>query len=301
MPNRLYKLLLSLGLSAILVAGLLFYFRTQPVKEQNKTPEPKPSLEVDFLDVGQGDAILVKTPKGQNVLIDGGPDASVMAELSSHLPWYENTIDLVILSHPHDDHVGGLVPVFKKYEVKRVAYTGILHNSPAFLAWLKLIKEKHIPLTIIDKPQKISLDDETFLEILYPAKSLLGKEMDNLNNSSVVAKLSYKKTSFLLTGDLEEVAEKEMISYFSDRQPDFFKADVLKAGHHGSVTSSSEGLLDRVKPTITVISVGKDNQFGHPSLRVLKRLEKRGIEVFRTDLAGTVVLKSDGEKVLAGE
>lgn len=299
MPKKLYRLLLVFSLLVALIVALLIFLNNQ--KPKNLAAEKKVGplmLMVNFLDVGQGDAILIKTPKGKNVLIDGGPDANVIEDLSKSLPWYENTIDLVILSHPHDDHVGGLVSVFKKYNIKRAAYTGILHNSPAFLAWLKIVKEKHIPLSIIDKQQRITLDESCYLDIIHPFRSYFGKEMDNLNNSSIVAKLVYGKTSFLFMGDLEESAEKEMILHYSNESESFFTANVLKAGHHGSVTSSGEELLAKVKPSIVVIPVGKDNQFGHPSRRVLKRFEKQGTRIYRTDLDGELIISSDGEELI---
>jgi len=251
-------------------------------------------LEVDFLDIGQGDSILIKTPMGQNVLIDGGPDNTVIERLGEVLPWWDRTIDLMILTHPHDDHVFGLIDVIKRYNVEKIIYTGVVHSAPAYIAWLELIRDYKIPLVIIDRPQIIELGDSCKLDIIYPLESLLGKETANLNNSSLVIKLIYKNTSFLLTGD----AEVEIENLLAERQ-DFasLRADVLKAGHHGSDTSSSQEFLSAVSPEIVVIQVGKENSFGHPSRRVIKRLERIGAKIYRNDLDGTIKIISDGEKI----
>lgn len=249
-------------------------------------------LEVDFLDVGQGDAILIKTPFGQNILIDGGPDNSVLNELAKNLPWWDRRIDLMILTHPHDDHVAGLIDVIKRYNVEKILYTGVIHSAPNYLAWLELIKENKVPLIIIDRPQTVKLGEDCELRIIYPGQSLLGREVNNLNNSSLVIKLIYGRTGFLLTGDIETEVEQELAKSGAD-----LSADVLKVSHHGSDASNSQEFLEKVKAKIAVIQVGKDNDFGHPSLRVIKRLEKTGARVFRVDLDGTVKITSDGENI----
>ncbi|MFA4833647.1 MAG: ComEC/Rec2 family competence protein [Patescibacteria group bacterium] len=282
MPAKLYKILLVFGIVAVLLAVPIFVFSYNPSRE----------LEVSFLDVGQGDAILIKSPMGQNILIDGGPDSKVIEGLGKNLPFWDKRIDLMVLTHPHDDHVTGLIEVIERYSVKKIVYTGVIHDAPNYLEWLGKIRERKIPLVIIDRPQKIVLGDDCYLEIISPRKSLLGRETDNLNNSSIVAKLVYGQTKFLLAGDAEIEVEKELLSGGGD-----LSAQVLKAGHHSSDTSSSEDFLEAVSPQIAVIQVGKDNDFGHPNLRILKRLERIGAKVFRTDVDETIKLVSDGGKI----
>jgi len=282
MSSRLYKILLILGIVFVIIALLLFWLYW-------RQPE---NLEVDFLDVGQGDAILIKAPAGQNILIDGGPDKAVLKRLAENLPWWDKQIDLMILTHPHDDHVSGLIDVIKRYQVKEILYSGVIHNSPNFLAWLELIKNKKIKLTIIDRPQTVKLSQNCQLDIIYPQESFLGQEVENLNNTSLTFKLIYGQTKFLFTGDLEQLAEEKILASAVNLQ-----ADVLKVGHHGSDTSSSQAFLDKIQPQLAVISVGKDNDFGFPSLRVIKRLERLGAQILRTDQAGTIKLVSDGVKV----
>ena len=279
MPTKLYKILLVLGIVFVLISIPVFLLAYS-------VPG---NLEVDFLDVGQGDAILIKVPSGQNILIDGGPNSEVISCLSEELSWWDRTIDLMILSHPHDDHVSGLIEVIRRYEVKKIIYTGVPHNSPSFLTWLNLIKEKKIPMIIVDREQKINLGPDCFLEFLYPNKAIFGRQADNLNNTSIINKLTYKNNKFLFMGDAEMELEEILLNGDFD-----LSANILKIGHHGSDTSSSEEFLRAVKPEFAIIEVGEDNKFSHPSLRVLKRLERMNIKAYRTELDGTIRIISDG-------
>ncbi|MFH1662156.1 MAG: ComEC/Rec2 family competence protein [Candidatus Falkowbacteria bacterium] len=283
MQNKLYKILLILGIVAILVAIPAFWLLYT-------TPN---NLEVDFLDVGQGDAILIKSPYGQNILIDGGPDDKIISELSNNLAFWDKRIDLMILTHPHDDHVAGLIDVIKRYRVEKILYTGVVHNSPNYLAWLELVRDRKIPIIIIDKPQEIKLGDDCKMQIIYPHESLLGKKVSNLNNSSIVTKLIYGDNIFLFTGDSESEVEKELLENNID-----LSVDVLKAGHHGSDTSSSEEFLKAVDPEFVIMQVGDDNNFGHPSRRVIKRLERMDAKIFRNDLDGNIKFISNGNNLI---
>jgi len=320
--------LLVLGIVAVLAVIPVFWFSYAATED----------LEVYYLDIGQGDATLIKTPFGQNILIDGGPDDKIISELSDSLPWWDKNIDLMVLTHPHDDHVAGLIDVIKRYNVKRILYTGVVHTSPYYIEWLQLVRDYNIPMVIIDRPQKIILngvpsqaeDDKCYLDVLYPRESLLGKTVENLNNSSIVMKLVYGETSFLFTGDAELEVEEELTSPRpspfegegastppptppldrggeSSRSVDL-SADVFQAGHHGSDTSNSQEFLEAVfTPPLSspykgeerffIIQVGKDNDFGHPSRRVIKRVERLGARVFRNDLDGTVRLVSNGQTI----
>lgn len=282
MRRRLYKISLVSCIAAIIAAVFLFrIFYKVPC-----------NLEVDFLAVGQGDAILIKTPAGQNILIDGGPGKTVINLLAENLPWRDRHIDLMILTHAHDDHVSGLIDVLKRYDVKKILYTGAAHNAPNYLAWLKLAMNKKTPLIIIDKKQTVNLGKGAKMEILYPDESFLDKTLEDLNQSSIVITLSYGQNKFLLMGDAGEEIEKKLIASGAD-----LSADVLKIGHHGSQYSSSQDFLDKVNPEVAVIEVGEGNDFGHPSLRIIKRLERIGAEILRTDLNGTVKITSDKIKI----
>lgn len=282
MPNKLYKILLILGLAACLAAVLLFWLY---YRQSDK-------LAVDFLDVGQGDAILIKAPGGQNILVDGGPDKLVLKRLAENLAWWDRQIDLMVLTHAHDDHVTGLIDVLKRYKVKKILYTGAVHNAPNYLSWLKIVRDKKVPFLIVDKAQTINLGGVAKIDILYPSESFLDKTVDDLNQTSIVFKLTYGRNRFLFTGDAGEPVEKRLLE-----QSDDLSADLLKVGHHGSKYSTSEEFLEKVRPQMAIIEVGKNNDFGHPSLRAIKRLERLGAEIFRTDLNGTIKAVSDGVNI----
>jgi competence protein ComEC len=284
MSPGLYKILAVLGIVFILalVAAVWSGYGLAASSE-------KP-LEVDFLDIGQGDSILIKTPFGQNILIDGGPDNSVIRRLGENLPFWDRTIDLMILTHPHDDHVSGLVEVLQRYQVKKILYSGVNHTSPSYLAWLAEIKKRKISVVIVNRQQIINLGPNCRLEILSPRQNLVAKTVENLNNTSIVARLVYQQAKFLFTGDAEKEEEDDLLATGAD-----LSTQVLKVCHHGSNTSSGEKFLAAVRPQIAVIQVGADNQFGFPSRRVLKRLEKIGIKVYRTDRDGTVKIITDGQ------
>lgn len=247
-------------------------------------------LEVIFLDVGQGDAILIKTPLNQKILIDGGPDNSVLNELGENLSFFDDEIDIMILTHPHSDHLVGLIEVLKRYNVKEIYYSGVSHTTNDFLAWLKEIKSRQIPLNIISQPITLNFGADVSLVFLYPDKDLSKQNVESLNNTSLMTKLVYNKTSFLFMGDAENEVENYLINQNLD-----LSADVLKVGHHGSSSSSSEKFLEKVKAKYAIISVGAKNDFGHPHSIILNRLSRLGYEILRTDLNGTIKFISDGE------
>jgi len=266
------------------VATILFFIYWQSSQQDE--------LNVSFFDVGQGDAILIRTPSHQNIVIDGGPDNSFITKLGLTLPFYDRIIDLMILTHPHDDHLFGLVEVLKRYQVKQVLYSGVLHTTDAYLEWLNIIKEKKIPFTISQAGQKFIFYDLE-LTVIFPFELLINQPTENLNETSVVIQLAYNDIKILFTGDLEALGEAEIIksSVFN------LKSNVLKLGHHGSDTSSSLEFLQAVNPEFAVISVGQDNKFGHPSVRIIKKLERQNIKILRTDLSGDIGLATNGQTI----
>lgn len=282
MSSRLYKILFFLSILAVVIGMAAFLLSYKQPKD----------LEIDYLDVGQGDAALIKTPYGQNILVDGGPNSTVLRRLGENLPWWDRTIDLMILTHPHDDHVGGLVDVAKRYKIKKVLYTGVLHTAPAFLEWLQILRDKKIPVTIIDREQTIGLGENLKIEIFYPQKSLAGTTVPELNDSSIVLQLIYGDNKFLFPADISTNVEKELLD-----KGEVVASDVLKVSHHGSEYATSDESLELVKPEYAVISVGKNNLFGHPNQRTLNKLERAGIKIYRTDELGTIKLKSDGKNI----
>lgn len=258
---------------------------------------PSKNLSVTFFDVGQGDSIFIKTPSSYQVLIDGGPDRTVLSKLGKKMPFWDREIDLVVLTHPHSDHLTGLIEVLKKYRVSQILATDAVHTSPEFMKWLKIIKEKNIPFEISKDVNKIDANDGVMLDVLYPKESFQDKKIEDLNETSVVSKLSYAGVSFLLPGDL---GEEKQINLIANRLP--LTADFLKVPHHGSASSLNILFLKAVSPKVAVISVGKNNKFGHPSGQTLEKLEKQKIKIKRTDQDGDieVIIKEDGNYFFQG-
>ncbi len=255
---------------------------------------PDNNLHVSFLNVGQGDAILIH--KGnQQVLIDGGPSPqAITLELGKKMPFWDRTIELVVLTHPHPDHVTGLVEVLNRYKVKQVLYPDLDYDSSTYDAWLRLVEEKDIKYTIAQAGQEIDLGDGVVIEVLNPQTPLLCNTESDIHNNSVVLRISRDKVSFLLTADIQQEAEFELIARRAS-----LNSTVLKVAHHGSNASTTPEFLAAVNPQVAVISVGKDNPFGHPSDEVITRLtEKLGSEnIYQTDEQGTIEFITDGERL----
>lgn len=243
-------------------------------------------LEVDFFDIGQGKAIFIETPNGNQILIDGGPDNSILHKLSEKMSFFDKEIDLVILTHPDSDHLNGLVEVLERYEVDRIIETGIAEKSSEYEFWQGLIKEKNIPVSVAAAGQKIKIGDGFVLEILYPNRSLTGQIVSNTNSSSIVSRLDYGKNSFLFTGDAEGATESYLIGSGAD-----IDVNILDVAHHGSKNSTGEEFIKSVSPQAAVIQAGRGNRYGHPHQETLERLG--GLKIFRTDKDGDIEFRCD--------
>lgn len=248
-------------------------------------------LKVHFIDVGQGDAILIQTPGPTPCvfLIDAG-DAAAGPKIVSYLREQGVTaIDWLIATHPHADHIGGMVTVIKAFPVRNVSMPRATHTTKTYEDLLLAIKEKGLLITTARAGQPLLTALNLNALFIAPRDT----SYEHLNDFSAVLKISYENTCFLFTGDAEAKSETEML-LASDVSP---KADVLKVAHHGGKTSTSAQFLEAVAPKYAVISVGAGNSYGHPSKEVLDRLEKAKVTVFRTDLHGTVVVTSDGKSI----
>ncbi|MBU4030679.1 MBL fold metallo-hydrolase [Patescibacteria group bacterium] len=243
-------------------------------------------LEVHFFDVGQGDSIFIETPFQKQVLIDGGPDKTVLEKLNQTMPFYDRKIDLLILTHPDADHITGLVDVLEYYQVGHILTSGFETDTAVYKKWRELIDEKNIPLTIAQAGQKIILSEGIVLEILWPEQPLV--DAKSVNNASVVSRLIYRQTEFLLTGDIEKKIENILIERNTN-----LESDILKVPHHGSKTSSSYNFIKAVNPKISVISVGENNRYKHPNQEVLDILKNAFIS--RTDKNGDITILTNGE------
>jgi len=247
-------------------------------------------LQVDYLAVGQGDATLVTTPDGIQVLIDGGPGSSVLTELGSVMPWWDRDIDMVVATHPDKDHIGGLVEVFDRYHVGVVVETDKDGDSAAARAYHVRAAAEQAEIVTARRGQVYTLGASTTLEILYPETATDG---DETNAASVVLRIVYGETSFLFTGDAPKRVEEYLVLAYGEH----LKSTVLQVGHHGSRTSTSELFLDEVQPEFAVISAAPDSQYGHPHVEVTDLLFNKRVETYETAEEGTVTLLSDGQKV----
>ncbi len=271
----------------VLIAAVLVWTGALTIPDNN--------LRVSILNVGQGDAILVQTPGHHKILIDGGPSPqAIKLELSKKLPFWDRTIDLIIVTQPQADHITGLVEILRNYNVKHVVTSKITYNSLVYNQMLNLIQSKRIKYSHAHAGQEISYGDGIKIEVLHPPISLLQKTAADINKNGMVLRLSYNETSFLFTADIDEEVEWYLIS-----QRARLNSTVLKVAHHGSRTSTSAELLAVANPSIAVISVANANNFGHPHPEVITRLYQRiGTDkVLLTATNGTIEFITDGKRL----
>jgi len=270
--------LVCLTLLVVLIWYAVFYF------------EARQNLLVTFFDIGQGDSIFIEAPNGNQILIDGGPGSAVLSKLGKALPFWDRSLDLLVLTHAHVDHVGGLLEVLKRYRVGAVLESGEKYSTPEYHEWHNLIKEKNIPVVIARRGQVFYIGKDLKLNVLSPFENYNGVSLKNPHEANVSTKLIFGKISVLLMGD----AEKSVEYHLFNENPVELKSDILKVGHHGSKTSSSEDFLKAVSPKIAVIQVGRKNRYGHPHQEVLDRLSALSVKILRTDLEGDIGFVSDG-------
>ncbi|MGE1038323.1 S-layer homology domain-containing protein [Bacillus cereus] len=251
-------------------------------------PKPKGELEVHYINVGQGDATFIKSPSGETILIDGGNNGKgkVVANYLKGLGF--QTIDYMIATHPDADHVGGLDEVLYAMNVKNVYAPKVSHTTQTFKDFLTAVANKGLTIKEVKSGVTLPINGLNS-QFLAPVKEY----GNDLNEWSAVLKVTHGSKSFLFTGDAESKSEKDMVATYGSG----LKSDVLKPGHHGSKTSSSQPFLDAVKPSIAIISAGAGNRYGHPTQETLAKLNAMSVKVYRTDLNGTVIINSDGSNI----
>ena len=253
-------------------------------------------LQVHYIDVGQGDSELIICPDGTAMLIDAGPN-SAEDELIAYLDSQNITsFKYVVFTHPHEDHIGGGDKVMNRYKVENVIMPDVINTSSSYERLLRAIENNGCGVIIAEPGEVYMLggskenEEKAFFKILAPIEI----NAENLNNCSVVLRLTYNKTAFLFTGDAEKESELLMLNRFSEEE---LRADVLKVGHHGSYSSTSYAFVTAVSPVCAVISCGEYNDYGHPHREPLQILNEFGVTIYRTDLFDTVVFLSDGNSV----
>ncbi len=263
----------------VIILGLLILFLYQ----EKTISDGK--LKVVFCDVGQGDGIYVRTPKGADIIIDGGPDNSVLLCLGSNMPFWDRTIDLMILTHSDSDHYTGLIPIAKQYEVLSFATPFTQKDVPGYQTLAGIFKEKGVKQRFVCQGDKFGFPDQVNVKVVWPKSCALGST--EKNDNSVVTVLEYKDLQILLTGD----AEENIGNFYQGLVGDI---DILKVPHHGSKGGVDEDYLDTIEPEVAVLSSGVKNRYGHPSQSILTELSERNISIYRTDRQGDIIIKSDG-------
>lgn len=247
-------------------------------------------LRVSFLNVGQGDSIFIESPEGVQFLIDGGRDRSAVRELPRLMGVLDRSIDLVLATHPDADHIGGLPEVLSRYRASYYLASGNAHTTPQTERLDDALRIEGIEAIVARRGMRIHLGARAYADVLYPDHDVSKEET---NASSVIVRVVYGETSFLLTGDAPVSVEDYLVSL----DEDVLDSDVLKAGHHGSRTSTSPRWLAAVTPATVVISAGKDNTYGHPHEEVVERIQASGAAIVSTMTSGTVTFESDGAVV----
>ena len=282
MPRRAIYIIL---IFVVIVVGIFVYIKYDKSNQK---------FSVTFLNVGQGDSALIKFGNGEKMLVDCGIDQKVLQALGRNMPFYDRSIDYLLVTHPDSDHYGGCPGVLKRYKIKHIITNGEEKTGdPYWSAWEKYVKNEGSTEQIINQSQELSISDSQ-LKFLSPDKNLdLGGKPATGNNSSIVFSLTHFKEKFLFMGDAELPLEDGLIKkYCASSTPVIcptLQSDYIKIGHHGSDSSSGELFLEIVGPVKAIISVGK-NTFGHPSFRILKKLQRVGAEVLRTDKMGDITL-----------
>jgi competence protein ComEC len=246
-------------------------------------------LDVDFINIGQGDSILIQTPNHKNILVDGGKRSEGDMVLNYLASKGVDSLDLVVATHPDADHIGGLIDVLQTIEVKEVLDSGKTHTSQTYLDYLAIIDEKNIPFTVAQEGDFLGIDSEVTIEVLNS-----GSENADNNESSIVLIVSHGEVDYLLTGDAGVEVEERMMSEYN------LDAEVLKVGHHGSDTSTSQAFVEAVNPIFGILSYGEGNQYGHPSSEVYMRLVNEGVELIET-VYGDIEFMDDGEYIYIGQ
>ncbi len=285
----------------VITVGLLLFVRSGIEKSGigeglTEELEKEPVLNITFLDVGQGDATFIEFPDGQQMLIDCAIDARVIEALGRTMPFYDRDIDYLVVTHPDLDHYGGCIDVLNRFDVGHILYNGF--EKPYDDLWQEFDGqlEKHRSngkLYTLTEEQFVWNIASTTVNFLYPDHSIVDnsnvpnvEKETGANDTSVIIKLSYGDQDVILTGDAEEDLEEYLITIYEDQ----LDVEILKAGHHGSKTASIEKFVSSTSPDVVVVSAGKNNKFGHPSRRVLKRFERASTTVWRTDVSGDILI-----------
>jgi competence protein ComEC len=281
MKNQQHKIQIFFGI--LIIAAVAVWLS---VYHQNQADTPN-ILKIYYLNVGQGDSEYIKLPNGKDILIDGGPDDRVLTELGKVMNFNDKEISLMVLTHPHADHIAGLVSVMERYKIGEIWWSDVSYPSNVYDAFKEKIKQNNIDNKIVSAGTEEDFDNIKF-KVLYPLTSLENKKIDNLNNASIITELDDDNFKALFLGDAEQDSQKQIINKLS-------KMTVVKVAHHGSTNGALDDLYKIARPTIAVIEVGAKNNYGHPAQSVINLLKKYLVQIYRTDQNGTIEIDFDGK------
>lgn len=287
MKNNITKLHYKFIILSIVICSICFFIGTITNSDVNNSIA-KYETRVHFINVGQGDCILIEN-NNFNILIDSGPNSSTDKVINYLKKLKIHTLDYVISTHPHEDHIGAMDDIIKVFKINKFIMPKATSNDSDFPNMIKALRKKNLTIDILEDDTTIKLCDNNYISFLWTGNII----DDNLNNYSMVLKYANKNTSFLFTGDSEETVEYRLLSSNSP-----INSDVLKVGHHGSKSSSSLPFINKVSPVISIISCGIGNDYGHPHENTLDSLNEINSKVFRTDINGNITLKTDGDKLM---
>lgn len=272
-------------------------------------------LTIAFLDIGQGDSIFIEAPNGNQIIFDGGPNGKILNELGKVMPFYDKTIDMIVVTNPDKDHFAGFLDLLGRYKVEKFMEPGTKAGSGLYRDLENAVEAQGAEKFLARRGMKIELDHEhnIYIEILFPDGDASALKT---NDGSIIARLVYGDTAVMLTGDAPKKTEDYVVALdalqvgsekgeqtsrgivnASSTKVGGLKSDVLKTGHHGSKTSTGANFVEKVAPKFAVISDGKNNKYGHPNIETLDTLEKFKVKVFRTDQSGTIIMKSNGHTI----
>ena len=292
MTKKKKKQNLPKGISILLIIIAIFYSIYEkdidktfglPVTETFKETENTNTLDITYLDVGQADSILIQN-KGHNMLIDAGNNEDGPLLVQYFKEQNITKFDYLITTHPHEDHIGGMDDIINNFDIEKIYMPDVTTTTKTFLDVLEAIEKKNMTYDVPNINQNFPLGN-TLFQVIYT-----GNDKKNLNNSSIILKATFKNTSYLFTGDATSEVEKKILNKN-------IQATVLKVGHHGSKYSTTTDFLNKVNPKYAIISVGKNNSYNHPNQVTINKLEKKNIEIHRTDQEGSIFLKSDGKTI----
>ncbi len=256
--------------------------------------KPDGLLHISYLDVGQGDGTFIESPTGMQVLIDGGRDTKVLTQLPKVMGYFDRTIDVVVATHPDADHIGGLIHVLERYDVRAILMTDNVNDTPVYDAFIRAVKAEGATMLDARRGQVYDMGrgsaGSTTLAVLFPDRDMRDVES---NTSSIILRLSYGDADFLFMGDSPQAIETYLVSL-----PDsVLQTEVLKVGHHGSRTSSAEAFIAAVSPAYAIISAGKDNDYGHPHKEVMDTLRAHNVATKNTADVGSIFSETDGKQI----